>query len=82
MVGPAPEGLQPPAGWPAQINWCSFKGLTRSGLKIVKVTVIIVAMFQAAALSPETHVKVYTNICMKLIVQHIPSNAPLCIAGL
>jgi hypothetical protein len=50
-VGPAP------VGWPTGIDWAEFKGSTRSGLKVAAVTDIIVSMFQAAGLSPETHVK-------------------------
>ena len=48
-------------GWPpTQINWFSFKGSTKSGLKIAEVTVIIVAMLQGV--SPETHVKAAVKV--------------------
>ena len=51
------HGIGPsPVCWPAQVNWCSFNGSTRSGLKIAEVTNIVNAMLQVAGFS-ETLVK-------------------------
>ena len=50
-VGPAP------IGWPEEIDWNSYKGSTRSGLKVSQVTQIIVSMLQAAGFDTDTHVK-------------------------
>jgi hypothetical protein len=46
-----------PVGWPANIDWSKFKGSNRSGLKIDKVTIIIISILQAGGFSAETHVK-------------------------
>ena len=37
----------PPVGWPAEADWATFKGSTRSGLKVAEVTGIIASMFQS-----------------------------------
>ena len=50
-VGPAP------VGWPEEVDWNSYKGSTRSGLKVSQVTHIIVSMLQAAGFDANTHVK-------------------------
>jgi len=47
----------PPLGWPADIDWAGFKGSTRSGLKVLEISRIIVSMLEAAGFDPETHVR-------------------------
>ena len=44
MVGGKGENklgvVQGPLGWPAQIDWSSFKGSTRSGMKIAEIDLL------------------------------------------
>ena len=48
----------PPPGWPEHIIlWTNYKGSTTSGLTVVQVTQIIIAMLEAAGLDPSTHVQ-------------------------
>ena len=47
----------PPLGWPVDIDWAGFKGSTRSGLKVMEISRIIVSMLEAAGFNPETHVR-------------------------
>ena len=51
----------PPLGWPASIPWTQFKGISRSKLTNQQLTLIIIEMYRAIGLDPETFVRPPTS---------------------
>ena len=48
----------PPEGWPDHfVQWATFKGVSRSGLKIEQLTEIITGLLRGANIDPYEHIE-------------------------
>ena len=48
---------EPPLGWPNSIPWIGYRGAGRSGLTNQQITQVILGMYRAAGIDPDTYVE-------------------------
>ena len=48
---------EPPRGWPQNVKWEGYKGASGSRLTNIQMKEIIISMYLAVSIDPETHVK-------------------------